>query len=62
MLTQILSERTGHRVDVGNIRTTLFDMFGDQASPSVKIFADLVLQQLQVGIEDTPDFPFAFRG
>jgi hypothetical protein len=49
MLTQILSERTGHKVDIGNIRTTLFDMFGDQASPTVKMFANLVLQQLQGG-------------
>ncbi|KAG0606916.1 hypothetical protein M758_9G178800 [Ceratodon purpureus] len=49
MLTQILSERTGHQVDIGNIRTTLFDMFGDQASPTVKMFANLVLQQLQGG-------------
>jgi hypothetical protein len=52
MLTQILSERTGHQVDVGNIRTTLFDMFGDQASPTVKMFANLVFQQLQVKIGD----------
>jgi hypothetical protein len=49
MLTQILSERTGHKVDIGNIRTTIFDMFGDQASPTVKMFVNVVLQQLQQG-------------
>jgi len=47
MLTQILSERVGHRVEVGNIRTTLFDMFGKDASPTVKLFAKLALDQLQ---------------
>lgn len=51
LLTQILSERTGHQVDIGNIRTTLFDMFGDSASPSIKAFANLVFQQLQGGGE-----------
>lgn len=48
MLTQLLSERVGHRVEVGNIRTTLFDMFGKDASPAVKLFAELALEQLQV--------------
>ena len=48
MLTQILSERTGHRVDIGTIRTTLFDMFGKDASPAVKIFAKIALEQLRV--------------
>lgn len=48
MLTQLLSERVGHRVEVGNIRTTLFDMFGKDASPTVKLFAKLALEQLQV--------------
>lgn len=48
MLTQILSERTGHKVDIGNIRTTLFDMFGDDASPAVKTFAKIALDQLRV--------------
>ncbi|KAG0622878.1 hypothetical protein M758_3G130900 [Ceratodon purpureus] len=47
MLTQILGERTGHKVDVGNIRTTLFDMFGDDASPTVKMFAKMALEQLR---------------
>ncbi|CAM6015936.1 unnamed protein product [Sphagnum balticum] len=49
LLTQILSQRTGQNVQVGNIRTTIFDMFGDQASPSVKMFVNLALSQLQQG-------------
>jgi hypothetical protein len=53
LLTQILSQRTGQNVQVGNIRTTIFDMFGDQASPSVKMFVNLALSQLQVSIDIT---------
>ncbi|CAK9212695.1 unnamed protein product [Sphagnum troendelagicum] len=49
LLMQILSERTGQNVQVGNIRTTIFDMFGEQASPSVKMFVNLALSQLQQG-------------
>jgi hypothetical protein len=49
LLTQILSQRTGQNVQVGNIRTTIFDMFGEQASPSVKMFVNLALSQLQQG-------------
>lgn len=48
MLTQLLSERVGHRVEVGNIRTTLFDMFGKDASPTFKCFVKLALEQLKV--------------
>lgn len=46
-LTEILSQRTGHEVQVGNIRTTIFDMFGDDASPKVKTFVNVILNQLQ---------------
>jgi len=46
-LTEILSQRTGHDVQVGNIRTTIFDMFGDDSSPKVKTFVNVVLTQLQ---------------
>jgi hypothetical protein len=48
-LTEILSQRTGHDVQVGNIRTTIFDMFGDDASPKVKSFVNVILTQLQSG-------------
>jgi hypothetical protein len=47
-LTQILSQRTQHDVKVGNIRTTLYNMFGEDASPMVKVFVNVVLEQLQV--------------
>jgi hypothetical protein len=47
-LTEILSQRTGQDVKVGNIRTTIFDVFGDQASSSVKTFVNAIFSQLQV--------------
>jgi hypothetical protein len=47
-LTQILSQRTQHEVKVGNIRTTLYNMFGEDASPMVKVFVNVVLEQLKV--------------
>ncbi|CAM6045091.1 unnamed protein product [Sphagnum compactum] len=46
-LTEILSQRTGQDVKVGNIRTTIFDVFGDQASSSVKTFVNAIFSQLQ---------------
>ncbi|KAH9562608.1 hypothetical protein CY35_05G081300 [Sphagnum magellanicum] len=46
-LTQILSQRTQHDVKVGNIRTTLYNMFGEDASPMVKVFVNVVVAQLQ---------------
>ncbi|CAK9858013.1 unnamed protein product [Sphagnum jensenii] len=48
-LTEILSQRTGQDVKVGNIRTTLFDVFGDQASSSVKTFVNAIFSHLQGG-------------
>lgn len=48
MLTQILSQRTGQHVTVGNIRTTIYSMFGDQSSPAIKVFVNMALQQLGV--------------
>ena len=49
-LTEILSQRTGHEVKIGNIRTTIFDMFGEDASPKVKTFVNVILTQLQVSL------------
>ncbi|CAM6020532.1 unnamed protein product [Sphagnum balticum] len=46
-LTEILSQRTGQDVKVGNIRTTIFDVFGDQASSSVKTFVNAIFSHLQ---------------
>lgn len=59
-LTEILSQRTGHEVKVGNIRTTIFDMFGDDASPKVKVFVNVVLTQLQVAFSPICDLSAVF--
>ncbi|CAM6095285.1 unnamed protein product [Calypogeia fissa] len=45
-LTQMLSERVGHQVEPGNIRTSLYDMFGEDASPTVKVFVNLIASKL----------------
>ncbi|KAK8961057.1 Metacaspase-5 [Platanthera guangdongensis] len=46
-LIEILKQKTGEeRIDVGNIRPTLFDMFGEDASPKVKKFTKVILQKL----------------
>lgn len=46
-LIEILKQKTGKEdIDVGNIRPTLFDMFGDDASPKVKKFMNVLLQKL----------------
>ncbi|KAL2631795.1 hypothetical protein R1flu_016481 [Riccia fluitans] len=41
-LTELLSQKIGHEVKPGLIRTSLFELFGDDASSSVKVFLDLV--------------------
>jgi hypothetical protein len=51
-LSEMLSEQAGHPVEVGNIRTTLFDMFGDDASPKVKVFVNILLSRIQSGGEE----------
>ncbi|EFJ04429.1 hypothetical protein SELMODRAFT_270839 [Selaginella moellendorffii] len=44
----LLKEKTGRQdVSVGNIRPTLFDVFGEDASPKVKKFVNLLFQRLQ---------------
>lgn len=46
-LIEILQQKTGNEnIDVGNIRPTLFDMFGEDASPKVKKFMKVILQKL----------------
>ncbi|KAL0310829.1 UNVERIFIED_CONTAM: Metacaspase-5 [Sesamum angustifolium] len=43
-LIEILQQRTGKNdIDVGNLRPTLFDVFGDDASPKVKKFMKFIL-------------------
>uniref|UniRef100_A0A0D6QVM8 Peptidase C14 caspase domain-containing protein n=1 Tax=Araucaria cunninghamii TaxID=56994 RepID=A0A0D6QVM8_ARACU len=47
-LIEILKEKTGRQdIDVGKIRPTLFDMFGDDASPKVKKFVNVLVNKLQ---------------
>ncbi|ONK74874.1 uncharacterized protein A4U43_C03F11010 [Asparagus officinalis] len=49
-LIEILKQKTGKEdIDVGNIRPTLFDMFGDDASPKIKKFMKVILNKLQHG-------------
>lgn len=47
-LIEILKEKTGKDdIDVGKIRPTLFDMFGEDASPKVKKFMNVIFNKLQ---------------
>lgn len=47
-LIDILKQKTGKdNVDVGNLRPTLFDVFGDDASPKVKKFMKVIFEKLQ---------------
>lgn len=48
MLADILSRRTGQNVKLGNIHTTLYDMFQEDASPTVKVFVNVLLNKFDV--------------
>nr|ADM52185.1 type II metacaspase [Hevea brasiliensis]ANB41198.1 metacaspase 8 [Hevea brasiliensis] len=49
-LIEILKQKTGKDdIDVGKLRPTLFDMFGDDASPKVKKFMKVILNKLRHG-------------
>ncbi|OIW08105.1 hypothetical protein TanjilG_06648 [Lupinus angustifolius] len=49
-LIDILKQKTGKDdIDVGKLRPTLFDVFGDDASPKVKKFMKVILDKLQHG-------------
>lgn len=49
-LIEILKQKTGKDdIDVGKLRPTLFDVFGEDASPKVKKFMKVVLNKLQHG-------------
>ncbi|CAN6332539.1 unnamed protein product [Urochloa humidicola] len=49
-LIEMLKEKTGKDdIDVGSIRLTLFNLFGDDASPKVKKFMKVMLNKLQQG-------------
>lgn len=47
-LIEMLKQKTGKEdIDVGKIRPTLFDVFGDDASPKVKKFMNVIMSKLQ---------------
>lgn len=49
-LIDILKQKTGKDdIDVGKLRPTLFDVFGEDASPKVKKFMKVILNKLQSG-------------
>ncbi|CAL9166785.1 unnamed protein product [Musa hybrid cultivar] len=49
-LIEILKQQTGKQdIDVGKIRPTLFDVFGEDASPKVKKFMKFLMNKLQHG-------------
>ncbi|RWW74671.1 hypothetical protein BHE74_00017389 [Ensete ventricosum] len=49
-LIEILKQKTGKEdIDVGKIRPTLFDVFGEDASPKVKKFMKFLMNKLQHG-------------
>lgn len=49
-LIEILQQKTGKDdIDVGKIRPTLFDMFGEDATPKVKKFMKVLLNKLKQG-------------
>ncbi|KAK9051594.1 hypothetical protein SSX86_028221 [Deinandra increscens subsp. villosa] len=49
-LIDILKQQTGKEdIDVGKVRPTLFDMFGEDSSPKVKKFMNVLLNKLQGG-------------
>ncbi|MQL84688.1 hypothetical protein Taro_017195 [Colocasia esculenta] len=49
-LIEILKQKTGKDdIDVGKLRPTLFDIFGEDASPKVKKFMKVLLDKLQHG-------------
>ncbi|CAJ1978372.1 unnamed protein product [Sphenostylis stenocarpa] len=49
-LIDILKQKTGKDdIDVGKLRPTLFDVFGEDSSPKVKKFMNVILNKLQQG-------------
>ncbi|XP_021299552.1 metacaspase-5 [Herrania umbratica] len=49
-LIEMLKQKTGKDdIDVGKLRPTLFDVFGEDASPKVKKFMKIIMNKLQQG-------------
>ncbi|MBA0699388.1 hypothetical protein E1A91_D13G152000v1 [Gossypium mustelinum] len=52
-LIEMLKQKTGKDdIDVGKLRPTLFDMFGEDASPKVKKFMNIIMTKLQGSGDD----------
>lgn len=50
VLIEILKQKTGKDdIDVGKIRPTLFDMFGEDSSPKIKKFMKVLFTKFQKG-------------
>ncbi|KAF6151316.1 hypothetical protein GIB67_040589 [Kingdonia uniflora] len=49
-LIEVLKQKTGkYDIDVGKLRPTLFDVFGEDASPKAKKFMGFLMDKLQQG-------------
>jgi len=49
-LSSILQQKTGKDIEIGKLRHKLFHIFGEDASPKLKNFSNLVMNKLQHGI------------
>ncbi|KAL8033124.1 hypothetical protein ABFX02_13G141700 [Erythranthe guttata] len=55
-LIELLKQKTGKDdIDVGKLRPTLFDVFGDDSSPKVKKFMNVIFSKLQGNNEEGGD-------
>ncbi|XP_021715011.1 metacaspase-5-like [Chenopodium quinoa] len=62
-LIEMLKDKTGKDdIDVGKIRPTLFDMFGEDSSPKVKKFMKVILNKIHGGEGSTGDIIAAVGG
>ncbi|XWS10467.1 hypothetical protein CRYUN_Cryun39dG0082300 [Craigia yunnanensis] len=58
-LIEILKQKTGKDdIDVGKLRPTLFDIFGEDSSPKVKKFMKIIMNKLQQGTGEGGDSGF----
>ncbi|KAJ9563243.1 hypothetical protein OSB04_008403 [Centaurea solstitialis] len=53
-LLEILKQKTGKEdIEVGNVRPALFDLFGEDSSPKVKKFMNVLLSKFQGGNDES---------
>jgi hypothetical protein len=53
MLARMLSKGAQHPVQIGNIRTNLYDMFKEHSSITVKSFVKSILSRLKVKLDSS---------